>query len=200
MSSIHVPEELISLPCFAVKVRTRGEELVAGLLRQKGLQVLSPMFIELRKYSDRTCRVASSLFPGYLFVRMDIRKRVQLLSTDGVSYIIRSGAGLEPLSEQETRAVEALCRDGVSCEPCSYLRVGQRVRIESGAFTGVEGVLVRVHDVRRLVISVDALCSSVSVEVGANRIRLLDNEERVVAHFRGAVSRPGTSRTAVLSF
>jgi len=107
LSSIPYPTNLISLPCFAVKVRTRGEEVVTNKLRQKGFDVLAPTFTELRRYSDRTCRIVSSLFPGYIFVRMEIQSQLLLLTTDGVSYLVRSGTGCSPLPYYETLAIEA---------------------------------------------------------------------------------------------
>jgi hypothetical protein len=41
---------------------------------------------------------------------------------------------------------------------------------------GVEGVLAKVRDVTRVVITVDSVCGSVSVEIGPDRIRLLNEE------------------------
>jgi transcription antitermination factor NusG len=174
------------LACFAVRVRTRGEEYVANLLRQKDFEVLAPTFTELRRYSDRVCRVTSALFPGYIFVRMESRDLIRLLSTDGVSYLVRNGEAAGSLSSQETRAIEALCKGTESREPCSHLRVGQRVRIESGPFIGVEGVLAKVRDVGRVVITVDSLCSSVSVQIGPHRIRLLNERDAFVSINHGA--------------
>jgi transcription antitermination factor NusG len=194
LSSIPYPTNLISLPCFAVKVRTRGEEVVTNKLRQKGFDVLAPTFTELRRYSDRTCRIVSSLFPGYIFVRMEIQSQLRLLTTDGVSYLVRSGTGCSPLPYYETLAIEALCSESRVCEPCPYLRIGQRVRVESGPFIGVEGVLIRAQNSRRLVISVEALRSSVSIEVGADMVRVVADEERVT--FRN--QRPSTTGVADL--
>jgi transcription antitermination factor NusG len=176
MSSTHLQPEPASLPCYAVRVRTRGEEYVANLLRHKDFQVLAPTFTELRRYSDRVCRVTSALFPGYIFARIGPQDLIRLLSTDGVSYVVRNGEAAGSLSRHETRAVEALCEGSESRHPCSYLRVGQRVRIDSGPFMGVEGVLAKVRDVTRVVVSVDSLCSSVSVEIGPDRIRFLDEK------------------------
>jgi transcription antitermination factor NusG len=112
---------------------------------------------------------------------MENRDLLRLLSTDGVSYVVRNGEAAGSLSCDETRAIEALCKGNESREPCGYLRVGQRVRIESGPFIGVEGVLIKVDDVRRVVITVDSLRSSVSVEIGAHQIRLLDEGDLFVS-------------------
>ena len=186
MSPTDLQAESTPLACFAVRVRTRGEEYVANLLRQKDFQVLAPTFTELRRYSDRVCRVTSALFPGYIFVRMESRDLTRLVATHGVSYVVRNGEAAGSLSCREARAIEALCKGSESREPCSYLRVGQRVRVESGPFIGVEGVLVKVGDVGRVVITVDSLCSSISVQIGPHRIRLLDERYVFVSSNHGA--------------
>src|ERR1700733_6836709 len=102
--------EPTSLPCYAVRVRSRGEQFVADLLRHKDFQVLVPTFTEGRPYSDRVSRVTSALFPGYVFVRVGSQDLMRLLSTDGVSYVLRNGEAGGSLSDQETLAVEALCK------------------------------------------------------------------------------------------
>jgi transcription antitermination factor NusG len=165
------------LPCYAVKVRSRCEVAVAGSLRSKQYEVLAPNYIQQRRYSDRVRRVPCALFPGYIFVRMVPRNTLPLLTTRGVSYIVSTASRLEPLSDEETRTIEALCRMSVeqshSCQPCAYLRVGERVRIEVGPLAGLEGVLIRVRNIRRVVVTVESLHSSVSIEVGHTDIRFL---------------------------
>jgi transcription antitermination factor NusG len=164
---------------FAVKVRVRCEEKIASALRDKQYEVLSPSFTELRQYSDRVRKVQCALFSGYIFVAMDPDKMVPVLSTDGVQYVVRAGSGVQPLSKDEVRTVKALCQmdaqQSQTCVPCDYLKVGQRVRIEVGPLAGLEGVLLRVRDVDRVVVTVESLHSSVSVEIGHTRIRVLDD-------------------------
>jgi transcription antitermination factor NusG len=162
---------------YAVKVRARCEEAIASVLRDKQYEVLTPTFTELREYSDRVRKVRSALFPGYLFVAMNPEKMLHLVSTDGVQYVVRNGTGIQPVYDEEIRIVKALCQmDGQQSQtrrPCAYLRIGQRVRIEGGPLAGLEGILVRVRDVERIVVTVESLHSSVSVEIGHTRIRVL---------------------------
>jgi len=107
---------------------------------------------------------------------MNPENMLNLISTVGVSYVVRSASGLLALSEAETRTIETLCQANkeTSIEPCSYLRVGQRVRIETGPLIGLEGVLVRVRDMERVVVSVETLHSAVSIEIGHTRVRAID--------------------------
>ena len=163
----------VQVGCYAVKVRSRGEDTVARALRDKGHDVLAPAYTAVRRYSDRAKKVSCALFPGYVFVHMDISTMLSVVSTSGVSYVVRSGRGLEPLSDEDSRTVQALCRSESACEPCAYLQVGQRVVIEEGPFAGLTGVLQKVRDEERVVVAVESLYRAVSVSIGASALRLL---------------------------
>jgi transcription antitermination factor NusG len=161
---------------YAVKVRSRGEEAIANALRVKGYEVLLPTYTVVKRYSDRTIKASCVLFAGYVFVRMNLANMLNLISTDGVNYVVRSASGCLALSDAETRTIEALCsvEKVTDFEPHSYLSVGQRVRIEAGPLTGLEGVLLRVRDMDRIVVNVETLHSAVSIEIGHTRVRVID--------------------------
>ncbi|HEY0785622.1 MAG TPA: transcription termination/antitermination NusG family protein [Acidobacteriaceae bacterium] len=163
----------VQLGCYAVKVRAQGEEAVAKALRERGHDVLAPMYTEVRRYSDRLKKVNCALFPGYVFVQMDIETIMSVVSTNGVSYIVRTGRSFEPLSDDDVKTVEALCRGEEQCEPCDYLQVGQKVIIEEGTFAGLTGVLQRVRDENRVVVAVESLHRAVSVAIRSSALRLV---------------------------
>ncbi|HEY0758377.1 MAG TPA: transcription termination/antitermination NusG family protein [Acidisarcina sp.] len=151
--------------CYAVKVRSRGEATVGNALRSKGFDVLLPTYTDARRYSDRVKEVKCALFPGYVFVRLTGEGLLPLVSTEGVSYIVKSGGQLRPLLDEEAAAIESLCNSGEDCQPCENYRVGQRVSIASGPLVGLTGILVRVGENDRLIISINSIFSSVSVDV-----------------------------------
>ena len=158
--------------CYAVKVRSRMEVAISGTLRHKGYDVLSPTYIDRKRYSDRVKVVSRALFPGYVFVRTDMKELLPLVSTSGVSYIVRLGGSITPLPEKEVAALESLCRvDDEACTPCGNLNVGQRVVIESGPLEGLEGILTRIGNSDRLVVSIDSIFSSVSVRLSDTAVR-----------------------------
>jgi transcription antitermination factor NusG len=53
-------------------------------------------------------------------------------------------------------------------EPHPYLTVGRRVRVKSGPLAGVEGILIRKKNAYRVVLSLDLIQRSASVEVDAS--------------------------------
>jgi transcription antitermination factor NusG len=55
-----------------------------------------------------------------------------------------------------------------------YLNVGERVYVRAGVFKGVEGFIIRKDENKcRVVISVDALMASISVQVDSNLVEKL---------------------------
>jgi len=52
-------------------------------------------------------------------------------------------------------------------EPWPFLKIGEQVRINGGSLSGIEGILIRVKNSWRLVISVTLLERSVAVEIDA---------------------------------
>lgn len=155
----HVP------PWYAVRVRARQEDLVAGALTQKGYEVLLPKYTCRKRWSDRVKQVELPLFPGYLFSRFDIHNRLPMLVTPGVMSIVGAGHTFLPVDPHEIAAIERIVGADVKAEPWEYLHIGQRVRIEAGPLRGVEGILAGVNERHRLVVSITLLQRSVAVEI-----------------------------------
>ena len=119
-------------PWYALRVRGRQEKNVAGALCEKGYEVFLPQYRSRRKWSDRIKELDLPLFPGYLFCRFDVTRRLPILVTSGVLEVVSMGKRIVPVEEQEVQAVQSIVISNLSAEPWPYLRVGQWVRIESG--------------------------------------------------------------------
>ncbi|HEY7302945.1 MAG TPA: UpxY family transcription antiterminator [Bryobacteraceae bacterium] len=149
----------------AIRVRPRWEKVVADALRGKQYEGFLPLYRKRSRWSDREKDIDLPLFPGYVFCRADLSGRPPLITTPGVIGILRFGNAPAIISHQEIEAVRAVIQSGASAEPWPYLREGQRVRVHRGALAGVEGILIRTKGDWRVVLSVDALCRSVAVEI-----------------------------------
>jgi transcription antitermination factor NusG len=171
---------------YAVKVRSRREDTIADALRAKGYEVLLPSYTVVKRYSDRIHKASCVLFTGYVFVCMDPANMLNLVTTEGVNYVVKSASGCIALSDAEIRTIQALClaEKVTDFEPHAYLSVGQRVRIEAGPLAGLEGVLLRVRDMDRIIVNVETLHSAVSIEIGHTRIRVLDVPSALISSSR----------------
>ncbi len=91
-----------------------------------------------------------------------------------MSYIVRTGGAIEPLPLEEELTVQTLCDGVTGFEPWNQFAVGQRVAIESGPLKGRQGTLVRVGEQDRLVLSLNSIFSSVSVDLHDTLVRVCE--------------------------
>jgi transcription antitermination factor NusG len=159
------------LPWFALRVRSRAEKTVSENLRSRGFETLCPTFLDRRRYSDRIKTVESALFPGYLFSRFNPNDRFPILSSPGVESIVGFGSQPHPVDLHEIEALSAVIQSGVLARPYPFLRVGQRVRVESGPLCQLEGILVATKSEFRLVLSVTLLQRSIIAELDSAHVR-----------------------------
>jgi len=159
------------LEWFALKVRTKAEESVRVALENKGYKAFVPTYETVRKYSDRLKKIAFPLFPGYVFCRLDRNRRLPVLMTPGVEYAVGFGGRLESIPAHEMSAIEAVSLAGLDAQPWPYLNTGDKVRIATGVLSGVEGLLIRTQSADRLILSVEMLQRSISVEIERSWVR-----------------------------
>jgi transcription antitermination factor NusG len=158
---------------FAVQVRTRWESSAALLLSGKGYQTLLPTYSAQKRWNGRLRQVNAPLFPGYVFCQFDTQKRLPILVTPGVISVVSQGKVPLPVDEAEIAAIRTLVSSGVPVEPWPFLEIGQKVRIESDALQGLEGILVQFKGNHRVVLSVSLLRRSVALEIDRASVRPL---------------------------
>ena len=135
----------------------------------KGFEVFLPLYESTRRWKDRRMVLSLPLFPCYLFVRGDLDRRLQVVTTPGIHMILCRGENVAVIPDQEIEAIQRAV-DGPRVEPHPFLKCGTRVRVIRGSLEGVEGILTRKKNLYRLVLSVDMLAQSVSVEVHADDV------------------------------
>lgn len=160
------PPETVLL-WYAVRVRSNFEHYVSSVLEQKGVERFFPTYRSRRVWADRIKTLDLPLFPGYVFCRIPLHERNRVVTTEGVVGLVGAGRQPIPVSETEIEAVRTVAQSELPSEPWPFLKIGQTVRISAGSLAGVEGILLRVKNSWRLVVSVTLLERSVAVEVDA---------------------------------
>jgi len=156
---------MLNAAWYAIAVRSNFERIVADSLSCKDYEVFYPTYLSKRRWSDRTKVVECALFPGYLFCHMDLRTRVPLLDTPGVASIVGTGKAAAPVNDGEIAAIRTIVESGLPVAPWPFLKAGQSVRISHGPLTGLEGIVIAYKNRTRLVVSVEMLQRSVTVEI-----------------------------------
>jgi transcription antitermination factor NusG len=95
---------------------------------------------------------------------LDPERRLPVLTTPGVEYIVSQERTPQEIPESEISGIMQAVQQG-KAKPWPYMKTGDRVRVKLGSFAGVEGVLVSEKGTDRLVLSVTLLQRSVAVEM-----------------------------------
>lgn len=152
---------------YGLQTRPRHEKIVAQRLKERGVATFLPLVTEVHRWSDRKKSVQMPLFSCYVFARFvhNREERLRVLRVEGVFGLIGSRGEGSPIPDEQIEAVRQVVQGQIPWSSHPFLKIGQRVRIRSGAMDGVEGILVSRNGDRTLVISVDAIQRSLAVRV-----------------------------------
>jgi len=153
---------------YAIYTRSRHEQKVYDRLLRKEIETFLPMIERWSRRRDRRKKIKLPLFPGYLFARtpMDAHSHIEILKTDSVVRILGNDGKPAPIPDGQIHAIQFLIKNGLTVTPCAYLKEGMRVRVVNGPLIGIVGILLKTqHKKHRLVLSVDIIKESVSVEI-----------------------------------
>ena len=152
---------------FCIYARARHEQKIASTLQGEGLEAFCPTRPEARQWRDRVKTLNVPLFPGYLFVRSvtDKREFFKIIDAKGVVRVLGNGwPHISQVPDEQIAAIKFFLRENASLRVIDGLTPGERVRIKSGAFNGVEGVVKQKTDKNaRLILTIACLNKSLEV-------------------------------------
>jgi transcription antitermination factor NusG len=157
---------------YVVCTMPRHEKQVAAQLNGRSVENFLPLYEEIHRWKDRRAKVLLPLFPGYVFVRVPLMERLQVLMVPGVLRFVGFGGPPVALDAIEMERL----RQGLSsldAVPHPFLKIGQRVRVRYGPLTGAEGILERYRDKYRVVLAMDLIQQAVAVEVETSDVELI---------------------------
>lgn len=153
-------------------VRSRCEKKVAEFCASSGLPHYLPLRMAHRVYQRRKVRVELPVFPGYIFAAYQPEQRVDVLRSNVVVNILPvtdQGRFLHDLDQvRQALAVDA------TLGACAAFTRGRAVRIISGPFAGIEGVVHAVRSDTRVVLNVEMIGQAVAVEAEMDALEPLD--------------------------
>lgn len=170
--SNEIPEFDYGAPFWhVVHARPRCEKKLAEYFLFHRLEHYLPLRMERKIYQRRKVEVLKPLFPGYVFVSFNQHQRLLVLKSRQVVRILQINDQARFLNEiaQVRQALEVNPVLGA----CPALARGMRVRIVSGPFQGLQGVVSALKGETRVVLNVDIIGQGVPVEVGPEMLERL---------------------------
>jgi transcription antitermination factor NusG len=158
-------ETPLQIRWYATYVCSRHEKQVLSQLQERNISCFLPVYRSVRRWKDRRKELELVLFPGYVFVHIDLKDRLRVLQLPSVVRFVSFHGQPAPLPDAEIEILSKGLASGIRAEPHPYLKVGHHVRVRSGPLAGAQGILVRRKDKFRVVLSIDLIMRSVAVEV-----------------------------------
>jgi transcription antitermination factor NusG len=150
---------------YAAYTCPHRERRVADHLAARSVEHFLPLHQSMRRWKDRRKLMQLPLFPGYIFVRIILQDRLQVLEVPGVVRLVGFNHLPEALSDDEVNTLRIGLAQAAYAQPHRYLHSGRRVRISRGPFAGLDGILIRQKGRVRVVLSIELIQRSVLVDV-----------------------------------
>ena len=125
---------------YAAHVCSRHEKQVARQLEERRVSCFLPVYRSVRRWKDRRKELDLVLFPGYVFVHLDLKDRLRVLQVPSVVRFVSFNGHPAPLPDSDIEALNNGLAGGIRAEPHPYLKVGRRVRVKYGPLAGAQGI------------------------------------------------------------
>lgn len=151
---------------YALRTRSRHEFSVRDELALLGIERFLPTYTETTRWTDRNTVTTRPLFAGYIFARFDPLARASVFVARGVVEILSLDQRPVPIPDDEIAALKRAVDSPAAFERVPYV-AGSTVRIESGPFAGISGIVTRTQGSATLTIPITILGRAVSVRIDA---------------------------------
>jgi transcriptional antiterminator RfaH len=153
---------------YVVNTLAHQEDRARVNLARQGYEAWLPRIMRSRRHARRFDVIRAPLFPGYLFVRLDLDRQQwrSVRGTFGVRQLIAFSERPAPLPVGFLEALQA-CANGqdVVHAPEENLRPGQTVRVLSGPLADQVGTLIALDRKERVSLLLRVLGREVTASV-----------------------------------
>ena len=148
------------------------EKRVALHLSARSIEHFLPLYSERSRWTDRSVQIERPLFTGYVFIHFSPRERLAVITTPGVIRLLGDSDSQRVTAVELNRIRESLAK-GCSLRPHSSIPIGTQVRICSGIFEGVTGVVTELRQQCKVVIELAAVQQCFSLEVRLEEVEVV---------------------------
>lgn len=176
-------------PWWIGHTKSRCEKAFAWDLLRREVHYFLPLVERTTVSSGKKRRGMMPLFSSYVFFCGDENARYTALTTGHLCQVLRVVDGSRLI--EELGAIETALLAGAPLDPYPNLEPGRRCRIKTGAFRGLEGIVIERHAKHRFVLFVSILQQGASLEIDADLLEPIEDEMKSL--------RPATIATGMES-
>jgi transcriptional antiterminator RfaH len=153
---------------YLLQTKSRQEIVAEINLVRQGFVCYQPSLVFEKVVSGKITKVCEPLFPGYMFIRIAAGQNwLPIRSTYGVKDLVKFGGRALPVPEK--MIAELIDKCSISAPQDLFLR-GQKVKINEGAFSGLDAVFICKKGSDRVVVLINLLHTSQHVALPADSL------------------------------
>ena len=162
---------------YAIYTRPRHEKKVFEQLVEKRIESYLPLITRVRQWKDRKKKVEMPLFNSYLFVRIDYKFRFAVLQTKGVVKIVNFNGVPAVVPDWQIESLRKMLEHPEKIRLENYIRPGEIVEVVEGPFKGMRGTVRKTKGETRLIVTIEGIMQSVSVEIDSDLVKRVTETE-----------------------
>ncbi|TDO77418.1 transcription antitermination factor NusG [Flavobacterium chryseum] len=130
---------------YVIYTKPKWEKKVAEKLNQIGVECYCPVITEIKQWSDRKKKVEVPLFNSYIFVYLLEKDRNSVFQIAGVVRYLYWLGKPAVVRDDEIEGIKSnLASPNISEVSVTSIQVGDRIKLESGAFSNQEATVKEV--------------------------------------------------------
>ncbi len=132
---------------YVVYTKPKWEKKVADKFKQLGIECYCPLITQIKQWSDRKKKIEVPLFNSYVFVQVADSERNSVFQVAGVvRYLFWLGKPAVVKNEEIEIIKTSLKSPNISDVSVSEIQVGDKITLESGAFSNQSAIVQEVSN------------------------------------------------------
>ncbi len=155
-----------------IHVKPRFEKKMALYCEAHAIRHYLPLREETKRYQRRKVVTEKPVFPSYVFSVFDDDKRKLIFESRSVIRILE--VVNQDIFFHELEQVRKALEIDVTLGACPAFTAGKLVKIISGPFMGVEGIIKAVKGKTKVILNVDMIGQGVAVEAETEFLEVIE--------------------------
>ena len=155
---------------FVIRTKPRREKKLAKCSFKNKINYFLPLKDSERVYKYRKVMFTKPLFPGYVFVKCNSDEQRTLTISGHTAHFLP--VPNEKELTDELKQILAGRQIGADFKETKYLDKGTKVKIISGPFEGLTGIVEDQNNIKEVVLQINLLRQAVSMAVDSRHVKI----------------------------
>lgn len=162
---------------FALYTKPRHEFTAAQHLSDAGIEYYLPTVAKIKQWSDRKKKIVEPLIKGYIFILATEKERITALQQRGIVSCVFFNGRPATIPNWQIENLRLMLETESEFHITDDIEIGTKVKIISGPFEGVVGVVNDTSHGKVLSITIDLLKRSVTAILPSESVvKVFDDE------------------------